>query len=236
MKQTKTVNPTNPKNRLQEYCYEQKIDLPIYDSQQTQHGFKSTVTITTRCDRHPRQSEKRAVGIALRKKDAEKVAAHNLMTSLKTQKVAERCISHNQLRSKSNYVAVYIDIENINVKHLQQLFDSCAFDPTQFLFIGCLSTGHHHALTLFEYKGIAFQKILVPSTRSDAADIGMIMHALTHHDGKAHTVVFVSRDRFSCVFAELADKGFCTNKSSKYQQCSNFEEMTTLLSNSQNFQ
>jgi hypothetical protein len=148
------------------------------------------------------------------------------------KKLNTKYISNDILKDTNQYIAIYIDVENLknlSVKKLHSLFEEYKFDPTQYLFIGCLSNGHHHAETDFIFEDIAFQKVLVPSTRNDAADIGMIMHALTHHSGKAHTIIFVSGDKFSCVFVELADKGFCTNNKTKFIQCSNFTELLNTI-------
>lgn len=217
------MSHTNHKNRLQEYCQQHKIDLPSYNSFQTNNGFRCIITL------HSDKIKKQSTGTGTKKKEAEKHAAQNMLKIITEEQTSKMIyISHEQLANTHQYITIYIDLENLNVKQLQNLFNNYKFNPTQFLFIGFLSTGHHFAETLFEFKDIAFEKILVPSTRSDAADIGMIMHALTTHNGKAHTIVFVSRDRFSCVFSELADKGFCTSTKTKFKHCSNFKEMVDL--------
>lgn len=233
----------NSKNRLQEYCQSHDLDLPIYridDSYATSSGFRCISQITAK-----NGDKLTGYGIEQKIKSAEKRAALDILNKILEMHESEiQHISWPNL--DGGYIAIYLDIENINVKELTQLFSTHKYDPTQFLFVGCLSTNHHYAETEFgsieEFDGIAFEKVLVPSTRSDAADIGMIMHALKHHNksGKSGTsghhdtvadrLIFVSRDKFSCVFVELSKKGFCFNNDvTKVDHCSCVEDMKRYL-------
>ena len=58
----------------------------------------------------------------------------------------------------------------------------------------------------------------------------MIMHAMSVHAGEVDEIMFVSRDRFSCVFVELASLGFCFDVSkTKISHASNLVEMKKML-------
>lgn len=222
---------TSHKNRLQEYCQSERIGFPLYDSYKTQSGFRCIAQLTTK-DNTVLKGE----GEGTKIKSAEKRAALNILSQLhKKHKSEIKIISRSTASEKYSYTVTYLDIENINVNQLEELFKTHKYDPTQFLFIGCLSTNHHYAQKQFDYEGIAFEKVLVPSSRSDAADIGMIMHALRNHihplnHKPASEIIFVSRDKFSCVFIELLNKNFCIDTEDiKALHCSCVNDMKELL-------
>jgi Double-stranded RNA binding motif len=220
---------SNPKNRLQEFCQQNTLGLPIYDSDKMEDGlFHSKATILYQ------HKLFFGHGKSLKIREAEKEAAEQILAT-----IHERQLSQIQLVSRKDtagFVAIYIDMENINVNELTDLFKLYKYNPKHFIFRGFLSIGHHYSETNFKFEGIAFEKILVPSTRSDAADIGMIMHAMTAISLKhaspnipAH-LIFVSRDRFSCVFIELGDKGFCIDGNvTKVSHCSNVSQLKEVL-------
>ena len=190
---TYTMSSKNCKNRLQEYCQQRKLPLPIYDAYRIDINGDNK---PFRCDAiliNENGTHINGVGFGKRIKESEKDAARHILTILeKHQRSNIVHISNAYLKESQRYVAIYLDMENINVKHLSELFKLNRYDPNQFLFIGCLSTGHHYAQTTFNFDGISFQKVLVPSTRSDAADIGMIMHSIVNHPQKAIKIIFVS--------------------------------------------
>lgn len=222
---------SNYKNRLQEYCQKHRIALPVYNSyllQNNEGGFKCNASIIYEDGRIRGES-----GIFPTKKESEKDAAKHILNLLEEHKNRKiQIISSQTPKSKKHdfHVVVYLDMENINVKKLKEMFEVCKYDKSQYMFIGCMSTGHHHAQTEFTFEGISFKKVLVPSTRKDATDIGMIMHAMSHYSGKVDNMVFVSNDRFSCVFSELGSKGFCVDSTKTYvHHSSNIIEMKDLL-------
>ena len=102
-------------------------------------------------------------GYAVKKKNAEKLAAQMILS--KMEENDKSMIQYIPGRGDNGYMVVYLDMENINVNNLRRLFKYYRYDSGYFLFVGCLSTGHHYATTEFGFEDIAFQKVLVPSTR-----------------------------------------------------------------------
>lgn len=232
------MTESNSKNRLQEYCQQNRLPLPKYESTPFDDGHTATCSIIID------DNTISGSGYANKVKEAEKMAAYVIMSKIESElQKRMRYISRADIVGIGGYIVVYLDIENINVKELRELFKYNRYNSDHILFVGCLSTGHHHATTVFEFEGISFQKVLVPSTRSDAADIGMIMHAMSNHtyganganrvngaNGAACEIIFVSMDRFSSVFVELASKGFSFDVSkTNIYQASNLVEMHEML-------
>lgn len=196
----------NPKNRLQEYCQKNGTMLPEYNIIDL-----STIECVILLN------DKRVVGRGHgpTRKTAEMMAAEDVLRVVdKYESSKVRVVSKN-ISNSSYFIAVYIDMENINVNDLTELFKYNKYDPTQYIFYGFVSASHHYAQTDFSnnYEGIAFNKILVPSTRSDAADIGMIMTIMKRWNDKnqcnPNELVIVSRDKFSRVFVDLIQNRFC---------------------------
>jgi len=222
----------NPKNRLQEFCQRNSIALPIYDDCRLENG-----EYYCKCTILYRQHIFVGNGTSKKLKEAEKMSADDVLLQLHRHQLSQvRLVSRSDLERIQGYVVIYIDMENINVNELSELLRYNKYDPTQYLFRGVLSIGHHYSETNFVFDGIAFEKILVPSTRSDAADIGMIMHAMSSVSSRHNMenipreLIFVSRDRFSCVFIELCEKGFCMdNRNIKVVHCSNVLQLKGCL-------
>lgn len=209
------MTENNPKNRLQEFCQKHKYDMPVYDYKNEEDDFNSEWGgFLSRCVIYIDSSTSIVgVGRGRSKKDAEKMAAQDVYNRLmKSTKHAVKDIN------TTLYYDIYIDIENINVNELSDLFDRKRYDKAKYVFKGFLSSNHHYAHTLQEYSkaGNNFEKILVPSTRRDAADIGMIM-AMTSdicfrtNGRRMYTpdkIICVSRDKFSVAFCELSGQKF----------------------------
>lgn len=229
------MTESNPKNRLQEFCQKNRLELPKYELIATNSEGDFMVECSIRRD----GARMEATGEGLRVKEAGKMAAQNLLYKLQIQEERKvNYIRYNGERKVKRRMVIYLDMENINVKQLQELFKYNQYEPEYFVFVGFLSTGHHYAQTDFDFGGVTFEKILVPSTRSDAADIGIVMYVMENHfepdteyTGCTSDIMIVSRDRFSCVFVELASKGFCFNSEmTKVHHASNLEEMRDMIS------
>lgn len=234
-------SPTNSKNRLQEFCQQNKLNLPLYDVYNND-DVNSGCTFHCKVSIVYENNVFAAIGHGLKVKEAEKAAAQALLDQLELHQASQIQVVNRKdfdgTASANGYTSIYIDMENINVNDLRTLFKYYRFNPDHYCFKGFLSVGHHYSETEFIFDGISFEKILVPSTRSDATDIGMIMHAMRllcaphTRDDHVTEIVLVSQDRFSCVFAELGEKGFCVvknNRDIKVTHCSNILQLKALL-------
>lgn len=205
----------NHKNELQEYCQKKGYEFPQYTTSSKCCQDNSLLWFSVASVVIPDQSIIAKSGYHSNKKTAEKEAAKEMLFQLKSFNENQR----TQLNASCN-VVVYIDLENVSVPEMENVFNTTIFSEN-ILFVGCLSVGHHHIDHPFQYDGVRFEKVVIPNTRGDACDIGMIMHCLDkikscNDDAskekigaKTECLIFVSRDRFSCVFIELANSGFC---------------------------
>lgn len=209
------------KNRLQEYCQHNRYGLPVYEYFGRSGGFECKCLIeTNKLDGNGNGNGNGNVitsfGFGLNKKSASLQAAIEMLKTIKTH--THRTIVRNNIKTY-----IFLDLENISVPELDRLFQHTHYEFESFEFIGFLSIGHHYTDKKFEYEGINFKTNIVPNTRSDACDIGMVMSAmrmititecimLNNVQVPKERILFVSRDRFSSVFIELLSSNYCAPK------------------------
>ena len=193
----------NYKNKLQEFCQKNRIDLPQYVTSPSIETslFESRVSIFYGDNKTPLYAD----GFAQRKVDSEQKAAEGMCLILQSY-VKQGYNFENQSRlnqqhqsqsslseysqsvdvdSGKNRILVLIDLENIT-NGLAECFLKYNFSPFRnFMFQGFLSLAHHNATKperfVFNTRNNGEQVNLNPSsidsTRRDACDIAMIMYA-----------------------------------------------------------
>lgn len=192
-----THNICNYKNIIQTHLSQLGIPPPIYNTRRvdgTDHSpvFVSEVTVLNQRYVSDRKANKKTAELDVAKKV---LTAHNnfipdptLLTTKSNSLLPLDLIKTNTY--------IYIDVENIQTccDDLSNMFD---YDPSNV--ICCLSTSH--ALASRSYKGT---KVLFPSDRKDACDIGMIMHItiLLEHS-EVDRIIIVTQDHFAGALRDL---------------------------------
>lgn len=182
------------KNKLQEFCHRQKIDLPKYATQQVLDGsFHCDVSIVYQ------GKEYNAWGNDKRKVLAEQQAAEGLCMILNSYIKSGNLTLRSSLIQQFNHqykqqydpkivdlsnkkVYVLVDLENIT-HGLDEMFHKYQFTPSQnIVFHGFLSFGHHNAKKEYIFttpSGVQYNFVLhkIDSSRRDACDVALIMEA-----------------------------------------------------------
>jgi Double-stranded RNA binding motif len=224
----------NYKNRIQEFCQKRKYPLPLYATDQTPNSFDNDFTFNTTLVLIDSDGQRITTdGTGRRKIDAEQNAASQMCTIINQyMKMDQYRVPHNtpeftsknsttrkELYSRGANVAVLIDLENITTG-LDDLFNQYTFTPEdKFSFTGFLSVGHHSYQNSKESltypngeSSINVWLKSIDSTRRDACDVAMIMHAtkmLLYVNGTRVPDVFVivSGDKFASALTDAINEG-----------------------------
>jgi hypothetical protein len=173
------------KNDLQEYIQKNKLDFPCYKTEKNQDDnmwvcklFVNSNIYTS--DKFPNKSS------------AEKHAAEIALLDIERSK--------KYIEINMNHIFIFIDLENRQTD-IFEFFDTVKSQGVTI--IGFIS--HEHVL-LPKFRLITddrFKLVEIPSTRKDAADIGLSLilgHYLTVH--KCEICIIISGDHFAKVLEE----------------------------------
>ncbi len=186
------------KNKLQEYCQKNGLDLPIYE---TNDGFISTVSIILE-----NKCKLSGTGNIKKKKKASEIsAAKKLIEVLKTYLEKNKITFVSELPTR-----ILIDLENVN---LDKLFDKYNFKNYIFdVFISnedCLKKLGKYRDNVNIYR--------VKSSRRDAADILMVLELgtiIAKSSQKLNVIVF-THDHFGDALMDCLNNYACYFQSYK---------------------
>jgi len=227
---TTNNDTTNYKNRVQEFCQKRRFQLPHYQTTQTRNSFDNDFTFNTTLTLFDSDGQELTTeGTGRRKIDSEQNAASQMCVILNqymrsdhylvphnTPETPSKKHSYNrkELYSRGASVAVLIDLENITTG-LDDLFARYSFSPNgNFTFKGFMSVGHHsyqNSKDCLKYPtGDSFVNVwleTIDSTRRDACDVAMVMHAtkmLLNVNGTRVPDIFVivSGDKFASALTD----------------------------------
>ena len=225
----------NYKNQVQEFCQRRGYQLPLYQTSQTRNDFDNDFTFNTTLTIIDSDGKVLSTdGTGRKKIDSQQNAASQMCTILNQymrmdqyrvpHNTPETSIKNNSkplktLYSRGSSVAVLIDLENITTG-LNNLFSTYNFTPKDnFTFKGFMSVGHHsydnskESLTFSnEESSVNVWLETIDSTRRDACDVAMIMHAtemLLKVNGTRVPDIFVivSGDKFASALTDAINQG-----------------------------
>jgi hypothetical protein len=179
---------TSSKNKLQEYYQKKSLPLPNYDTTKIVDQYVPTWECKLTIE------NKIFFGYDSKKTGAEIKAAELALDYLTSLKRSVVC-------TKSSTI-ILIDIENCPTIFFE-LFDF----KLDVKIVGFLSKNHPLNKKVVDYSEFI---VRVPSTRKDAADVGMILYIGQHID-KYDEFIIVTYDHFADSVADcLADRKKCT--------------------------
>jgi hypothetical protein len=195
------------KNKLQEFCQKNKLQLPQYNLNESKDGiFVSTVAVTYNGIMLSAFGQDRKKVISEQK--AAEALCHILNSYIKTGIANAQIANYNdrghflsiqtapmvplqqdpqpsqlqaQIINLKGPVTVLVDLENIT-SGLEEMFSTYQFLPQNNIkFHGLLSVGHHNARKNFTFSSFGhtynFDMHMIDSTRRDACDVALIMKA-----------------------------------------------------------
>lgn len=212
------MSHTNSKNKLQEFCQKNDIELPKY----------TTECITCEGDNRPRfQSSVRinwdkiyntSGSIENNKKHAELMAAKAMLHLIKG-------INKGKIKHYSRGIldiCVYIDLENVS---LGNFFEYHKFPDKGFYFVGVATSSHPSLKSVPEFIKI----ITVDSDHKDAADTLIIFDIGRSVEHSGGTYIIVTKDHFAAPLCEIINSERYSGYGAKAYRCKSMDDLDIML-------